>query len=160
LSNSLRLRPLRARLSTEAAFIPASTLGKGAESRWPWGCSWGFLTGEAEGAVQAKERLRYSSASCPEDAGTLPMRGRAELHVQTLPSYQLPGLGPPFRGLGVLAVNNLPVQVRPRDMGSIPVSGRSPGGGHGNPLQDSCLENPIDGGAWWATVHGVTESRT
>ena len=46
------------------------------------------------------------------------------------------------------------------DMGLIPVSGRSPGGGHGNPLQYSCLENPMDGGAWGAIVHGVAESRT
>ena len=44
------------------------------------------------------------------------------------------------------------------DLGSIPGSGRSPGEGNGNPLQYSCLENPMDGGAWWATVHGVTES--
>ena len=40
------------------------------------------------------------------------------------------------------------------DLGSIPGSGRSPGEGNGNPLQYSCLENPMDGGAWWATVHG------
>ena len=46
------------------------------------------------------------------------------------------------------------------DLGSIPGSGRSPGEGNGNPLQYSCLENPMDGGAWWATVHGVTKSRT
>ena len=46
------------------------------------------------------------------------------------------------------------------DPGSIPGSGRSPGEGNGNPLQYSCLENPMDGGAWWATVHGVTKSRT
>ena len=45
------------------------------------------------------------------------------------------------------------------DLGSIPGSGRSPGEGNGNPLQYSCLENPMDGGAWWATVHGVTKSR-
>ena len=45
-------------------------------------------------------------------------------------------------------------------MGSIPESGRSPGGGHGNPLQYSCLENPTDRGAWRATVHGVTSMRT
>ena len=44
--------------------------------------------------------------------------------------------------------------------GSIPGSGRSPGEGDGNPLQYSCLENPMDGGAWWATVHGVAKSRT
>ena len=45
-----------------------------------------------------------------------------------------------------------------RDAGSIPGSGRSPGEGHGNPLQYSGLENPMDRGAWWATVHGVAES--
>ena len=46
------------------------------------------------------------------------------------------------------------------DLGSIPGSGRSPGEGNGNPLQYSCLENLMDGGAWWATVHGVAESDT
>ena len=46
------------------------------------------------------------------------------------------------------------------DLGSIPGSGKSPGEGNGNPLQYSCLENPMDGGAWWATVHWVTKSRT
>ena len=43
------------------------------------------------------------------------------------------------------------------DLGSIPGLGRFAGGGHGNPLQYSCLENPMDRGAWWATVHGVTK---
>ena len=46
------------------------------------------------------------------------------------------------------------------DLGSIPGLGRSPGEGNGNPLQYSCLENLMDGGAWWATVHGVAKSRT
>ena len=46
------------------------------------------------------------------------------------------------------------------DAGSIPGSGRSPGGGHGNPLQYSCLENPIDREAWRATVHRVAKSWT
>ena len=46
------------------------------------------------------------------------------------------------------------------DLGSTPGSGRSPGGGRGNALQCSCLENPVDRGAWQATVHGVTESDT
>ena len=45
------------------------------------------------------------------------------------------------------------------DSGSIPGSGRSPGEGNGNPLQHSCLENPMDGGAWQATVRGVAKSR-
>ena len=46
------------------------------------------------------------------------------------------------------------------DWDSIPGLGRSPGGGNGNPPQYSCLENPIDRGAWWAAVHGVAKSRT
>ena len=44
-------------------------------------------------------------------------------------------------------------------MGSIPWLGRSSGGGHSNPLQYSCLENPMGRGAWWSTVHWVTEDR-
>ena len=60
-----------------------------------------------------------------------------------------------------LLVKNPPANTGDlRDEGSIPGSGRSPGGGNGNPLQYSCLENPMDRGAWWATVHGVTESQT
>ena len=46
------------------------------------------------------------------------------------------------------------------DLGSIPGSGRPPGGGHGNPLQYSCREKPMDRGVWWAAVQGVTKSRT
>ena len=60
-----------------------------------------------------------------------------------------------------LVVKNLPANAGDAiDVGSIPRSGRFPGEGHGNPLQYSCLENPMAGGAWWATVHGATESRT
>ena len=44
-----------------------------------------------------------------------------------------------------------------RNLGSNPGLGRSPGGGQGNPLQYSCLENPSDRGAWWVAVHGVAE---
>ena len=46
------------------------------------------------------------------------------------------------------------------DMGSVPELGRSPGEGNDNPLQYPCLENPMDRGAWWATVRGVARSRT
>ena len=60
-----------------------------------------------------------------------------------------------------LVVKNLPANAGDvRDRGSIPVLGRSPGDGHGNPLQYSCLENLTDRGAWQATVHGVAKSRT
>ena len=58
----------------------------------------------------------------------------------------------------VLVVKNLPANSGDiRDMSAIPGSGRSTGGGHSNPLQHSCLENPMNRGAWWAAVHGVTE---
>ena len=61
----------------------------------------------------------------------------------------------------MLVVKNLPANARDvRDMGLIPGSGRSPGEGNGNPLQYSCLENPMDRGAWQAIVLRVTRSRT
>ena len=59
---------------------------------------------------------------------------------------------------GGSAVENLPANAG--DAGSIPGSERSPGEGNGHPLQDSLLGNPMDRGAWWATVHGVTKSQT
>ena len=61
----------------------------------------------------------------------------------------------------MLVVKNLPANVGDvRDMGSIPGSGNSPGGGDGNALQYFCLENPMDGGAWQATVYKVAKSQT
>ena len=54
--------------------------------------------------------------------------------------------------LGLAVVKNSPANAG--DLGSVPGSGRSPGGGHGNPLQYSCLENPMDRGALWTAVHG------
>ena len=60
--------------------------------------------------------------------------------------------------LGGSVVKNLPAKAG--DMGSIPGLGRAPGEGNGNPLQYSCLENPMDRGAWWAAVHRVAKSQT
>ena len=61
----------------------------------------------------------------------------------------------------VLVVNNLPASAGDvKDSGLIPRSGRFPGGGHDDPPQYSCLENPMDRGAWWAIVHEVTKSWT
>ena len=58
-------------------------------------------------------------------------------------------------------VKNLPANTGDiRDVGLIPGLGRSLGGGNGNPLWYTCLENPRDRGAWWATVHRVTKSQT
>ena len=59
---------------------------------------------------------------------------------------------------GSLALKNPPANERDAgDSGSMPGSGRSPGGGSGTPLQYSCLGNPMDKGDWWATVYGVTK---
>ena len=63
--------------------------------------------------------------------------------------------------LGGSVVKNLPSNAGDiRDVGSISGLERSLRGGNGNPLQYSCLENPMDKGAWWATDHGVTKSQT
>ena len=60
-----------------------------------------------------------------------------------------------------LVVKNLPANAGDiRDSGLIPGSGRSPGGGHGDPHQSCCLEQPMDRGAWWATVPKVAMSQT
>ena len=59
-----------------------------------------------------------------------------------------------------LVVKNPPTNAGVIDVGSIPGSGRALGEGHGNPLQYSCLENPMDRGAWRAIIHSVTQSRT
>ena len=59
---------------------------------------------------------------------------------------------------GGSVVKNPPADARDAgDMGSIPGWGKSPGEGNGNPLQYSCWDNPMDRGAWWARVHGVTK---
>ena len=67
-----------------------------------------------------------------------------------------------YLGLPVgTVVKNLPASAgETKDSGSIPESGRSPEEGTSNPLQYSCMGNPMDRGAWWATVHGVAESAT
>ena len=60
-----------------------------------------------------------------------------------------------------LVVKNLPANAGDiRDVGSIPGSRRSPRGGHGNPLQYSCLEKVMDRGAWWVTIHRAIKSQT
>ena len=59
-----------------------------------------------------------------------------------------------------LEAKNLPANAGDvRGMGSIPELGRFPEGGHGNPFQYSCLENPMDRGGWWATIHRVVKVR-
>ena len=86
------------------------------------------------------------------------------LHVMIELSLLLYFKGSGYLGgalLVALAVKNLPANAGDlKDAGSVPGSGRSPRGGHGSPLQYSCLENPMDRGAWRATVPSVVKSRT
>ena len=93
-----------------------------------------------------KQSLHFSSLISFSPSYPLPCRGRRIDYV----AFQV-----------VLVVKNPPANAgNLRDMGLIPRSGSSRGGGNGNPLQYSCLENLVDRGAWWATVHGVAKSWT
>ena len=85
-------------------------------------------------------------------AGPCPGQGQGPTRKE---KKWIPGPGNP---LVAQMVKNLPTKAE--DLGSIPGSGTTPGDGHGNPLQHSCLENPMDRGVWQATVHEVTESWT
>ena len=84
------------------------------------------------------------------------MRLRTAKGSKAEKQVQVPGVSQVAPALKNLAANAGDV----RDTSSIPGWGRSSGGGNRNLLQYSCLENPIDRGAWWATVHGVTKSQT
>ena len=79
-------------------------------------------------------------------------------HFQMGIFYWLLFLDRDTHGASQVALWNLPADAGDTD--STPGSGRSPGEGNGNPLQNSCLENPMDGGAWQAIVHGVAKSQT
>ena len=84
-------------------------------------------------------------------------KGHLELQRMWLVVFNRPQTGFP----GGAVVKNLPADAGDTgDTGLIPGSGRSPGEGNGNPLQCSCLGNPMDRGAWWATGHWVTQSQT
>ena len=89
----------------------------------------------------------------------LPQIKNFNLQLSRCALFQLIGQGAGFPG-GTSGKEPVCQCSRHERLSSIPGSGRSPGGGHGNPLQYSCLENPMDRGAWQATVHGVTQSQT
>ena len=83
------------------------------------------------------------------------------LPAPTAPLKLLGAWLPPICSYLTTVVKTLPASAGgTRDTGSVPGWGRSPGGGNGNPLQDSCLGNPMDRGAWWAAVHEVIPSGT
>ena len=115
--------------------------------------------------LESKGRRRsMSQLNQPGGRSSLLLSERAALLVSS--GLQLIGQGPPALE-GHLLFLDFPGGSHGKasaynvgDPGSIPGSGRSPGEGSDNPLQYSCLENPMDWGAWWATVHGVAKNRT
>ena len=94
--------------------------------------------------------VRVNELLCAWYMEEIPLQSPEEKRKGSLPNSFLgfPG-GPSAKELACQC-------TRLRDTGLLPVTGRSPGGGHGNPLQNSCLENPMDRGAWQATAHRVT----
>ena len=94
---------------------------------------------------------------CNAEGGSSTQQNLLSIYcVLKCPMYRV--LGFPEASQNSLVVKNLPATVGDaRNMSSIPGSGRSPGEGNGNPLQYWCLENSMDRGDWWATVHGVTK---
>ena len=103
-----------------------------------------------------------SRSACPPRPHSLPpplgwrLPGRSEA-LRGPPLFDFPVL---FYQVALVVKNPPAHEGDARDRGSIPGSGRSPGGGHSNPLQYSCLENPMDRGAWRGAIHGVTKSQT
>ena len=98
-----------------------------------------------------------------------PREFQIRVHIPTEVNMNRPGLpSGDFSHLTCIRSTGLPWWLREvkasacnvRDLGLIPGSERSPGEENSNPLKNSCLENPMDRGAWWATVHGVAKSRT
>ena len=117
-------------------------------------------------SLSGLEQFDVSSSQPWKVPGVLPLESDIQWRGITIHNWDLSALFRPIYRLiwashVVLVVKNPPASAGGAwDQGLIPGSGRSPGGGHGNPLQYSCLENPMDRGAWWAMIHGVAKSRT
>ena len=125
-----------------APTTPAHREGRQLQSRAGGLSSWSRRTGGGRGGAAA---LRFEAGWCTQGGA---VRRNDRVRVALLPSV-------------VLVVKNPPANAGDaRDAGSMPGSTRAPGEGHGNPLQYPCLENPMDRGAWRATVHGVSKSPT
>ena len=118
--------------------------------------TWGYITEEDTGTIHLlSNHLKIAGMQW-----NLPVLG---IHTGPFfPSFYLYTPANSYLASQVaLGVKNLPADAGDiRDTGSVPGLGRSPGGGHNNPLQYYFLENPIDSGAWWATVHRVSKSLT
>ena len=109
-----------------------------------------------------QQPYKWTLQQCLTKVLLSPSRSGISLLPSPLPSFVLSIFTYPVSWASqvVLEVKNLPAKAGDiRDVGSVPGLGRFPGGMHGNPLLYSCLENPMDRGAWRATVHRVTKSR-
>ena len=106
------------------------------------------------------------SKLCIHPGITLPdpclLRWFIHIHIEMFLYYHIRKIHYQMGFPGGAGVKNLPAAKARylRDLGPILGSGRNPGGGHGNPLQYSCLENPMDRGTWWARVHWAAKSQT
>ena len=138
-----------------------SSIGEGNGNPLQWSCLenprdrgawWAAVYGVAQSWTRLK---RLSSSSSSSSAFRIP--GCLRTSVETFGILLSPTV---YYGLTRWYRTCLPMQETVRDASSIPGSGRSPGGENGNPLQYSCLESSMDGGAWTATVHRVTKSWT
>ena len=136
------------------SFIPCGLDAAGPLS-WPWGelCEPG-VANQSMASTGCCNRLRNEHVTQARSLRPSVRNFAAFLERETLHCY-------PCASQVTLVVKYLPANAGDiTDTDSIPGLGRSPGGGHGNPLQYSCLENPMDRGAWQATVHRVTKSQT
>ena len=104
----------------------------------------------------ASNRKRWGEGQCKHRRGKSVSVGLYEIMCVKLLKVGRPTIELDFRG----GSDSKESACNTGDPGSVPGSGRSPGEGNGNPLQYSDLENPMDGGSWQATVHGVTKSWT
>ena len=116
--------------------------------------------------ISCRASNQVSLCSVPQElevqGGQVPIERALELELLKH-MLSLPGIInlPPRASQVSIVIKSLPANAGDTgDVGLIPGSGRSPGGGQSHPLQYSCLENPIDRGAWQAAVHGVTKSQT
>ena len=152
----------------------------------PWRRAWHstpvFLPGESHGQ---RSLVGYSPWGCKESDMTEPLNSNSksflsqsspQVWLNTEPNLtvrdqklcpQLPGKPDTCKGLAIAKMGGFPggsdckeSTCNVGDLGSIPELGRSPGGGHGNPLQYFCLENPMGRGAWQATVHRAAKGQT
>ena len=155
---SLCLKTLTLETLIHCARSPATSL-----RRWEWRRAFQLSSGTCtcNQAPDVTDAIVASALHPPAVSHQCPMMAWWRRRIAHSVPGQIPGLcichG--FASQVALVVKNPPgIAGDIRDEGLVPGSGRSPGRVNGNPLQFSCLENPMDRGAWWATVHGVAKS--